>query len=171
MKLKESKRKITESYYADAFDQAVTAEKVNSALDRLGDNTTSWIPIIKIDDKQYALVFGIDPETGEILGKIAYNDSYMKEYDMDWIMPYDEDTGDVWDTEISISGDIQRDIDWWKREWNSMDTYGVFDDDVEYVDLKDIDDDYDYNDEDDDFYESCHKRSKRRKLDKNNKGV
>jgi len=144
MKLKESKRRITESYYTDAFDKAVTEEKVNSVLDRLGDNTTSWIPIIKIGDKQYALVFGTDPETGVILGKIAYNDSYMKEYDMDWIMPYDEDTGSVWDTEISYVSSA--DIDWWRNEWKSMDEAGIFDED----------------DEDDDFYESCRKKSRRK---------
>ena len=148
MKLKESKRNITESYYADAFDKAVTAEKIDDIVSKVGEGDTWWIPITNVGDKLYALVFGrprYEKDDDSVHGKIADNDSYMKEYDMDWIMPYDEDTGDVfWDTEIS--GASSADLDWWREEWRAMDEAGVFDED----------------DEDDDFYESCRKRSRRR---------
>ena len=159
MKLKESKRNITESYYTDAFDEAVTAEKIDDIVSKVGEGDTWWIPITNVGDKLYALVFGrphYEEDDDSVHGKIAYNDSYMKEYDIDWMMPYDEDTGDVWDAETSSASSA--DLDWWREEWRAMDEAGVFDEDEE-------DDDYDYDDEDDDddFYESCRKRSKKKR--------
>ena len=61
---------------------------------------TKWIVLKKEGKKTWALVFGwqdgFDPaknptpfqyENYRICGKLAYNDSAMKEYDMDWLMP------------------------------------------------------------------------------------
>ena len=39
----------------------------------------------------------------------------MQEYGIDWLMPYDEDNGDVWDTEIHISD--TKDIEWLLEQW------------------------------------------------------
>ena len=46
----------------------------------------------------------------------------MKEYDIGWIMPYDEQTGKVDDTECSIevSADIEPAINWWLENWNRI---------------------------------------------------
>lgn len=70
----------------------------------------------KYDDSQY--------HRGEyrICGKLAYNDSYMKEYDMDWLMPYDEDTGEVYDTECSFEdmADAEQAALWWDECWEHI---------------------------------------------------
>lgn len=48
--------------------------------------------------------------------KLAYQprNSIMQEYDIDWIMPYDEKSGEVDDNEISIYSDtdLEDTIDW-----------------------------------------------------------
>ena len=38
--------------------------------------------------------------------------SLMQEYDIDWLMPYDEKTGFVDDNEITVDGDTDAVIDW-----------------------------------------------------------
>jgi hypothetical protein len=62
-------------------------------------------------------VFRWDYEYKQIMGKIAYlpNNNVMSQYDYDWIMPYDESTGEVYDTETQI-GDL-RDVEWLLDEW------------------------------------------------------
>lgn len=59
-----------------------------------------------------------------ICGKIAYQpaNSWMKEYDIDWLMPYDDETGFVDDTECSIEneGAIDLCIEFWEEEWNRI---------------------------------------------------
>ena len=70
------------------------------------------------DEKNnWALVFGYVDGDDEVSGKVAYQPihSMMQEYDIDWDMPYDKDSGDVWDTEIHI-GDIG-DIEWLLEQW------------------------------------------------------
>lgn len=56
----------------------------------------------------------------QVVGKVAYQPhrSMMQEYDIDWMMPYDEETGEVDDTEVSMGEDdnsILWLLDQWKR--------------------------------------------------------
>lgn len=96
---------------------------------------TKWIVLKKEGKKTWALVFGwqdgFDPaknptpfqyENYRICGKLAYNDSAMKEYDMDWLMPSVPDTEDIWDTECSIEGegDIANCCSFWEKEWSAI---------------------------------------------------
>lgn len=68
----------------------------------------------------FALVFAYDDE--EILhGKVAYqskNSMLQCDYDFDWIMPYNEQTADVYDTDIEIT--CKEDIDWLYEQWLIM---------------------------------------------------
>lgn len=47
-----------------------------------------------------------------IYGKVAYQpvNSLMQEYDIDWTMPYNEETGEVDDMEVSIDDEL--DLKW-----------------------------------------------------------
>ena len=60
----------------------------------------------QLGGKLYCVIGNYDDNT--VLGKIAVNsDDLQADYDWDWTMPYYEDSGDVWDTEVEIS-----DNDW-----------------------------------------------------------
>lgn len=97
-----------------------------------GNGTYSWI--LGEDDKgnNWAIVLGWadgfyeDPDDNNTVGtwrlcaKLAYqpNNSIMQcDYDIDWLMPYDEDTGEVDNNEISIypNTDLPDIIDWLLR--------------------------------------------------------
>ena len=80
--------------------------------------------VIGQDDKSnYYLVAGYmdDFDDGEyhLCAKIARLVSdVMSEYDIDFVMPYDPETGDVWDTEVS---DVtSADAKWFYDEFNEM---------------------------------------------------
>ena len=106
----------------------LTVDEVNNTIDMLREDplgTTRWIPLGTVDDKDFALVMAYvehDEDEYELYAKLAYNDSYMKEYDMDWIMPYDPQTGEVWDTEVSVgTGPVSdTDVQWWNDEFEKM---------------------------------------------------
>ena len=57
-----------------------------------------------------------------IVGKLAFQpvESVMQEYDIDWLMPYDEDTGEVDDNELSIVSihEIPMAVNWWLDSYN-----------------------------------------------------
>lgn len=56
----------------------------------------------QLGGKLYCVIGNYDDNT--VLGKIAVNsDDMQSDYDWDWTMPYYEDKGDVWDTEVEIS--------------------------------------------------------------------
>ena len=97
-------------------------------------STTTWVTLDNIDGKTFAVVFawndGFDNIKSDnpyingeyrICGKIAFNDSYMKEYDMDWLMPWFEN-GDVCDTEVSLESDraLTNTISFWEDEWKKI---------------------------------------------------
>ena len=55
----------------------------------------------QLGGKLYCVIGNYDDT---VLGKIAVNsDDMQADYDWDWTMPYHEDSGDVWDTEVEIS--------------------------------------------------------------------
>lgn len=97
---------------------------VESARDAK-DPTYTYFYYLDNDDpmNDWAIVFcwveegeGDDKSVG-VIGKVAYQpkNSLMQEYDIDWVMPYDEITGDVWDTEIFV--DCPDDVDWLLKNW------------------------------------------------------
>lgn len=92
---------------------------------------TRWSNLESDGNKQWAVVLawqdGFDNEGDDgkyklneyrICGKIAYNDSYMHEYDIDWLMPSDEH-GDVYDSEISLESDndVSFALACWDKSW------------------------------------------------------
>lgn len=105
------------------------ADIVNRIIDTIkeaeadGPSSTTYIVDLDYDDKgnRWAVVLGWVDYDGDdeykLWGKIAYlpKNSYMKEYDWDWMMPYDEETGEVWDTEISNPDAF--DAAWWLDQW------------------------------------------------------
>ncbi len=97
---------------------------------------TGYVTLDVVDGKRWAIVIGwMDGFEDEgisdykrddcrLCGKVAYQstNSVMQEYDYDWLMPYDENTGEVWDTDTSIDsdGNIDSCIDWWLSEWEEI---------------------------------------------------
>ena len=63
--------------------------------------------------------------TWHLAAKVAYqpHNSIMQcDYDFDWIMPYDEETGDVWDTDITVylNNNHKETIDWLINQFMEM---------------------------------------------------
>lgn len=107
-----SKRELIVSKVNDLLTRMKQRMKQEKSL-----NPTYYYSLLHSDDKTWAIVFGWDYDDKQIMGKIAYlpNNSVMSEYNYDWIMPYDESTGEVYDTEIQIG--CQCDIEWLLDEW------------------------------------------------------
>lgn len=95
--------------------------------DAPGDFITRWLPL-GYDDSNNLLGIvcgwseGFDEEETQLWNvrgsrriymkfAIIPNNSIMREYDIDWLMPYDEETGETDDTEIPISNNMY-DINW-----------------------------------------------------------
>lgn len=82
------------------------------------------------DRNRWAIVLGYtdydDPEKFYIYGKVAYQpiNSLMQEYDIDWTMLYNEETGEVDDMEIRV--DDETDLKWlleqWELQYNELKT-------------------------------------------------
>ena len=102
-------------------EKEMTVSEVNKLLSRMKQeenwDSTYYYPLLYSDDKTWAIVLGWDYEYTQIMGKIAYlpNNSAMAEYDVDWIMPYNESTGEVYDTETQIG--YLCDVEWLLDEW------------------------------------------------------
>lgn len=82
---------------------------------------TYWQTLDIVNGKEFAIVLGwqdgFDTKDGfELCMKLAYlpTNSLMSEYGIDWIMPYDEETGEVDDTEMTVNckDDIEEIVDW-----------------------------------------------------------
>ena len=63
--------------------------------------------------------------TWHLAAKVAYqpHNSIMQcDYDVDWTMPYDEETGDVWDTDITVylNDNHKETIDWLINQFMEM---------------------------------------------------
>ena len=96
--------------FVDGFVKSVKALKN-------GENGTSyWYLDIDDDDNDWAIVLGWgegwdDPTDScckghyRIMAKVAYqpnNSGMQSDYDIDWLMPYDEETGEVDDCDYAI---------------------------------------------------------------------
>ena len=75
------------------------------------DDKFTWAIVLSWEEDVY--------EFGDkvLFGKVAFqsNNSIMQcDYDIDWIMPYNEETGDCDDTEVSfhLEDNIEREINW-----------------------------------------------------------
>lgn len=188
---KTNKKSMKEEYNQDGgfiqvFDVDVNQlttevnEAIEEAVSYIGSDSgypTWYWEIGHDDEKMYCLVLGFasgyypnenefTDEYGQHLamkwGAIS-NRSAMAEYDMDFEMPFDEETGDVWDSETSVSGfDARSDVQY------------VLDDFLEFANQYNAnlpsDDDFD---EDDIEYESIRLKrestNKRRPTGKKNK--
>ena len=63
--------------------------------------------------------------TWHLAAKVAYqpHNSIMQcDYDVDWTMPYDEETGDVWDTDTTVylNDNHKETIDWLINQFMEM---------------------------------------------------
>ena len=104
------------------------------------NGTYHWILGTDEDDNNWAIVLGwLDgfeaDETDDCMDgtwrlctKLAYqpcNSLMQCDYDIDWLMPYNEETGEVDDNEISIYSDtnVEETIDWLLKCYSS---YTVF---------------------------------------------
>lgn len=97
----------------------ISIEELMESIDFLkeqGDVGWTRFHIFGRDDENvWAIVFawsdGYD-ESSLITGKVAYQhiNSIMQEYDIDWIMPYDKRTGEVWDNEVCVGN--EKDLQW-----------------------------------------------------------
>lgn len=108
------------------------ADVVNRIIDTIkeaesdGPSSTTYIVDLDYDDKgnRWAVVLGWVDYDGDgeykLWGKIAYlpKNSGMSDYDYDWMMPYDKETGEVWDTEISNPDAY--DASWWLDQWEMI---------------------------------------------------
>ena len=104
----------------------VDVQKIKNFLDEaqsLEIDETYRMVIGYDDESNYFLVAGYmdDFDDGEyhLCAKIGIlTSNAMSEYDIDFVMPYNPETGDVWDTEISdvTSADAQ----WFYDEFNAM---------------------------------------------------
>ena len=129
----------------------------------IGSNDDSTFAIVMCYlDRDGAEYMGYDPDeySDFLLAKFAYqpDDSYMSEYDMDWLMPYPvNEYGDVYDTETSVYS--VEDLNWIiDQAYKFIDDYNA--------NVKDDDDDFwdDFDDEESDLYEGCGSKKKKKKV-------
>jgi len=157
--------------YVKASSDSNIRQKVrNTITEALSDGPSSTTYCVNLDydddGNQWAVVFGwIDDGDGNPLfcGKVAYlpKNSGMSEYDYDWMMPYDEETGEVWNTEIEFTSADDSNIDWLLEQWEEIQQ--------EYINRVDFYEDSDaeidlWNDESetDDIWESTNIRGRKK---------
>lgn len=63
--------------------------------------------------------------TWHLCAKVAYqprNSIMQTDYDIDWVMPYDEDSGDVWDTDITVylNDNHKETVGWLIKQYDLM---------------------------------------------------
>lgn len=58
-----------------------------------------------------------------VYAKVAFKprNSIMDDYDWDWVMPYDKQTGEVWDTETEVNlVNLESAVDWLLEQWDEI---------------------------------------------------
>lgn len=86
-------------------ESKLTRFAIEAANSLLTDSEYTWhMKLGYDDDNDYELLLGVDDED-YVCMKWAYipKNSAMNEYGYDYMYPYDEKTGDVWDSEESIA--------------------------------------------------------------------
>ena len=133
----DSGRKPVKSSWEDneplPFDPAdvntITAEDIREAREDIENNPRStWYKVLYTFDDGDELCLTAGMRDAEDWGEEGYmpcmclgvlpSNSGMSEYGYDFIMPYDPDTSDVWDTEVSDFG--ESDLDWFNKEAVNM---------------------------------------------------
>lgn len=99
---------------------------VNDALNSQDHEGTWFFDLDKADGKRWAIAIAWmdwdNTNDWKLYAKVAYqptNSIMQCDYDIDWIMPYNEETGEVDDTETEIT-DIEKDVDWLLKEWERI---------------------------------------------------
>lgn len=91
------------------------ANAVND-LEKTHDYATYyWVLGTDDNDNRWAIVLSWSDSYEAICTKLAYqpNNSIMSDYDIDWLMPYDEESGEVYDTELSLYSNVNiAEIEW-----------------------------------------------------------
>lgn len=95
--------------FADAWRERFVRAVGEMADDHDGLGCRWWV-VADDDENVYAIVLGWLDEDGHaawrLHAKVAYQSkrSIMQcDYDIDWLMPYDPMTGDVWDTDVAVT--------------------------------------------------------------------
>lgn len=106
------------------------------------DHEATWFLDLETrNGKRWALVAAWNDEENngdlKVYAKLAYQPTnyLMQEYDIDWIMPYDEETGEVDDTELSfVKGSVvsEADVSWFVSEWEYFKLEYVYKEDNDY---------------------------------------
>ena len=98
-------------------------EFLQGAIDN-EDYESTWFLVLETHNgKRWALVAAWmdynDTDDWKLYAKLAYQptNSLMQEYDIDWLMPTDEN-GECDDTELAVGDEPNDfDIDWWIKNW------------------------------------------------------
>lgn len=106
------------------------------------DHEATWFLDLETrNGKRWTLVAAWNDEENngdwKVYAKLAYQPTnyLMQEYDIDWIMPYDEETGEVDDTELSfVKGSVisEADINWYIACWERFKLEYVHKEDNDY---------------------------------------
>lgn len=78
----------------------VLADGANHLLN--GDYGTYWYVLGEDDENEYRIAVGYVDDYLEMKWAYVSNNSAMDDYECDFLMPYDEDSGDVWDSSTLI---------------------------------------------------------------------
>ena len=90
---------------------------------------TYLVPLGVIGKNRWAIAIAWmdydNDDNWQVFAKVGFQpkNSIMQEYDMDWDMPYDEDTGEVWDTEVSLGteySNVSSDAAWLANQWKEI---------------------------------------------------
>lgn len=102
------------------------------------DHEATWVfDLLVHNGKRWALVaawMDYDQEDDwRMYARLAYQHTncLMQEYDIDWVMPYDEESGEVDDTELSfVKGSVVSDADvsWFVSQWERFKKEYVYED-------------------------------------------
>ena len=110
-------------------------EFLQGAIDN-EDHESTWFLVLETNNgKRWALVAAWmdynDTDDWKLYAKLAYQptNSLMQEYDIDWLMPTDEN-GECDDTELAVGNEPNDfDIDWWIKNWEYFKENYVFKED------------------------------------------
>ena len=110
-------------------------EFLQGAIDN-EDHESTWFLVLETHNgKRWALVAAWmdydDTDDWKLYAKLAYQptNSLMQEYDIDWLMPTDEN-GECNDTELAVGSEPNDfDIDWWIKNWEYFKENYVFKED------------------------------------------
>ena len=96
-------------------------EQQVARAESLKDESATYYTILETTPKNlWAIVSIYDAKHG-VCSKVAYcsKKSIMHEYDVDWMLPFDEKTGDWWDTQV-CGGLSRGECEWMLAQFEQM---------------------------------------------------